>query len=125
MKLIKTKPQKIFLPRFHLGNPIKLIAVVDAGQGKEADAPLKTRDHQCVLIALVSPVTKGASSIPPGSEVLIGLLCWQACGVSRVTHASFDFEAIAAVSSLDLLLNSREVVGELTISVCPPLREVS
>ena len=120
---IKNDPQHIFLPRFHPGNPIKVVAIVDAGQGEEADPPLKTRDHQCVLIALTSPVTPNTNSIIPGSPVMIGLLSFQACGVARITHASFDFEAICAVSSLDILLNSRELVGELTIARCPSLRE--
>ena len=43
--------------------------------------------------------------------------------VADDAHASFDFEAICAVPSLDLLLNSREVVGELRILICPSLRE--
>ena len=54
---------------------------------------------------------------------MLGLLSFQACGVARITHASFDFEAICAVSSLDILLNSRELVGELIIARCPSLRE--
>jgi hypothetical protein len=33
--------QRIFLPRFHSKPPLKLIAIVDAGAGEEADAPLK------------------------------------------------------------------------------------
>ena len=49
-----------------------------------------------------------------------GVVSWESCGVSRVTHASFDFEAVTAVSSLDLLSNLREILGEVTISICSP-----
>ena len=72
---------------------------------------------------LTSPATPNTKSILPGSPVMLGLLSFQACGVARITHASFDFEAICAVSSLDILINSRELVGELTIARCPSLRE--
>ena len=39
---------------------------------------------------------------------------------SRVTHVSFDFEAVTAVGSLDLLANLRGILGEVTIAICPP-----
>ena len=52
IKLIKADLQRIFLPRFHKGSPIHLVAIVDAGQGEEADSPLKTGDHQCVCVAM-------------------------------------------------------------------------
>ena len=41
-----------------------------------------------------------------------------------MSHASFDFEAISAVSSLDHLINLRELVGEVQVAVCPPLRPI-
>ena len=119
---IKSDPQHIFLPRFHYGAPLKVISVVDAGAGEEADPPLKTRDHQCVAILLASTPRPNQDHIEPGTELRAGLLSWRTCGLARVSHSSFDFESISAVSSLDLLGNVREVVGEVTISLCPPLR---
>ena len=53
---------------------------------------------------------------------MAGVVSWSSCGVSRVSHASFDFEAICAVSSIDLIVNLRELIGEIMISLCPPLR---
>ena len=123
IQTIKKDPQYLFLPRFHREVPIKLMAVVDAGAGEEADPPLKTRDHQCVALLLVAPVNADADSIPPGVAVRAGLLSWQSCGVSRVSHASFDFEAISAVSSLDHLFNVKELVGEVLLRICPNIRE--
>ena len=73
----------------------------------------------CVCVALISPRDPTQTVLPPGSEVFYAILSFQSCGVYRVTHASFDFEAISAVSSLDMLMNMREIVGEATISVCP------
>ena len=119
---IKLYPQKLFLPRFHQDAPLKLITVVDAGAGEEADFPLKTRDHQCVCTMLVSTRNADSNSILPGEEVFAGVVSWSSCGVSRVSHASFDFEAICAVSSIDLIVNLRELIGEIMISLCPPLR---
>ena len=119
---IKLHPQKLFLPRFHQDAPLKLITVVDAGAGEEADFPLKTRDHQCVCTMLVSTRYANSDSILPGEEVMAGVVSWSSCGVSRVSHASFDFEAICAVSSIDLIVNLRELIGEIMISLCPPLR---
>ena len=98
--------------------PLKLIAIVDAGAGELADEPLKTRDHACVCVCLAAP--KHGATSPPQAEVYAGIVSWQSCGVSRVTHASFEFEAVRAVSSLDLLANLREILGEVTISICPP-----
>ena len=60
--------------------------------------------------------------MPPGTDVLCAILSWQSCGVSRVTHASFDFEAISAVSSLDMLMNVRKIVGEAIVSICPSIK---
>ena len=60
VKAVKSRPQRIFLLRFHKGKPIRVIAIVDAGQGEEADAPLKTRNHQCVCIATISTVDASA-----------------------------------------------------------------
>ena len=124
IKSIKADPQRIFLPRFHPNSPLKLIAIVDAGAGEEADEPLKTRDHQCVATVLAAPTVEGADSMMPGQDVIAGLLSMSSGGVSRVSHASFDFEAISAVSSLDLIVNLRELVGEITNSVCPNRRNV-
>ena len=119
---IKLHPQTLFLPRFHRDAPVKLITVVDAGAGEEADFPLKTRDHQCVCTMLVSTLDANSNSILPGEEVLAGVVSWSSCGVSRVSHASFDFEAICAVSSIDLIVNLRELIGEIMNALCPPLR---
>ena len=119
---IKKHPQTLFLPRFHRDAPVKLITVVDAGAGEEADFPLKTRDHQCVCTMLVSTIAADSNSILPGDEVRAGVVSWSSCGVSRVSHASFDFEAICAVSSIDLIVNLRELIGEIMNSLCPPLR---
>jgi hypothetical protein len=122
---IKLDPQYVFLPRFHRNAPVKLFAVVDAGAGEEADPPLKTRDHQCVALILVSTMRPDDDSLLPGHEVKAGLLSWSSAGVSRVSHASFDFEAISAVSSLDFLINVRELIGEILVSLCPPLRRAA
>ena len=91
---------------------------VDAGAGESADEPLKTRDHACVCVCLTAP--KQGTASPPQAAVYAGVVSWLSCGVSRITHASFDFEAVRAVSSLDLLANLREILGEVTISICPP-----
>ena len=100
------------------------MAIVDAGQGAEADSSLKTRDRQSrVCVAIVSPTVASTDLISPGTEVLCAVLSWKSYGVSRVTHASFDFEAISVVSSFDLLSNVREIAGEVTTSGCPSLRE--
>ena len=111
------------MPRFHKNAPIRIITIVDAAQGEEADPPLKTRDHQCVMTLLCSTVTPDQDSLPPGSLCMCGIISYSSSGVSRVSHASFDFEAIAAVSSIDLMVNVKELVGEVTLYNCPPLRE--
>ena len=121
IEVIKKNPQHVFIPRFHKGSPIKLIAVVDAGAGEEADAPLKTRDHQCVAVMLVSSPDPKATSLEPGMPTLAGLVSWQSCGLGRVSHSSFDFESICAISSLDLIVNLRELVGEILVGPCPRL----
>ena len=118
IEAIKQNPGRVFLPRLPRDAPLKLIAIVDAGAGELADEPLKTRDHACVCVCLAAP--KHGATSPPQAEVYAGIVSWQSCGVSRVTHASFDFEAVTAVSSLDLLANMREILGEVTISICPP-----
>ena len=118
IEAIKQNPGRVFLPRLPRDAPLKLIAIVDAGAGELADEPLKTRDHACVCVCLAAP--KHGATSPPQAEVYAGIVSWQSCGVSRVTHASFDFEAVTAVSSLDLLANMREILGEVTIAICPP-----
>ena len=118
IEAIKQNPGRVFLPRLPRDAPLKLIAIVDAGAGELADEPLKTRDHACVCVCLAAP--KHGATSPPQAEVYAGIVSWQSCGVSRVTHASFDFEAVTAVSSLDLLANLREILGEVTIAICPP-----
>ena len=123
IQAIKHDPQYVFLPRFHKNAPIKLIAVVDAGAGEEADPPLKTRDHQCIAMLMVSPLRADEDSILPGTAVKAAVVSWQACGISRVSHSSFDFEAIVAVSSMDFLFNLKELVGEVLVSVCPSFRD--
>ena len=123
IKAIKKDPQYIFLPKLSALGPIKIITVVDAGAGEEADPPLKTRDHQCVAILMAGPSDPNATAIPPGSPVKVGILSWQSCGVSRVSHASFDFEAISAVSSLDYTFNVKEIVGEVVNGPCPYIRQ--
>jgi hypothetical protein len=72
---------------------------------------------------MVSPVYANQESILPGTEVKAAIVSWQACGISRVSHSSFDFEAIVAVSSMDFLFNLKELVGEVLISVCPSFRD--
>ena len=123
VKAIKSEPGRIFLPRFHQNAPLRIITIVDAAQGEEADSPLKTRDHQCVMTLLCSTVKPDQDSLPPGSQCMCGIISYSSSGVSRVSHASFDFEAIAAVSSIDLLVNVKELVGEVILCNCPPLRE--
>ena len=119
---MKAARQRIFLPRLNRNTPLRLIAVVDAGAGEVADAPLKTRDHQCVAVMLATSDDPDAVSITPGTAVRAGLVSWQSCGLSRVSHSSFDFESIVAVSSLDLVINLREFIGEIVVSLCPPAR---
>jgi hypothetical protein len=123
VKAIKAEPGRIFLPRFHKNGPLRIITIVDAAQGEEADSPLKTRDHQCIMTLLCSTVMPDQDSLPPGSQCMCGIVSYSSSGVSRVSHASFDFEAIAAVSSIDLLVNVKELVGEVVLYNCPPLRE--
>ena len=53
----------------HCSSSSQLIAVVDAGAGEEADPPLKTRDHQCIAMLMVSPVNANQESILPGTDV--------------------------------------------------------
>ena len=72
---------------------------------------------------MTSTLTQSCDHLLPGTEVKAGLLSWQSCGLSRVSHASFDFEAISAVSSLDLLANVREITGEVLYGLCPSLHE--
>ena len=119
---MKATSQRIFLPRLNRNTPLRLIAVVDAGAGEAADEPLKTRDHQCVAVMLATADDPAAEFIRPGTAVRAGLVSWQSCGLSRVSHSSFDFESIVAVSSLDLIINVRELAGEMVIGACPPAR---
>ena len=55
---------------------------------------------------------------------MAGLISLSSTGVARVSHSSFDFEAITAVSSLDHLVNLKEIVGEIKFGLCPHLFDI-
>ena len=129
---IKAEPGRIFLPRFNAKLPLKVVAVVDAGEGEVPDDPIKLRDHQCVIILLAQPdgMTEKAAakagtsaedtSFRPGVPMKVGIVAMSSVGIARVTHSSFDSETLVAVSAIDLLSNIREVGGEIDFGLCPP-----
>ena len=129
---IKAEPGRIFLPRFNAKLPLKVVAVVDAGEGEMPDDPIKLRDHQCVLILLAQPdgMTEKAAaaskasiaddSFRPGVPMRVGIVVMSSVGIARVTHSSFDSETLVSVSAIDLLSNVREVGGEIDFGLCPP-----
>ena len=117
--LIRREPQSVFLPRFARNSPLKLITIVDASQGEEADAPLRTRDHQCVALILAAPLEPGEVAMHPGSAVKAGLLSYSSNGLARISHASFDFESIAAIAGIDVTVNVRELVAEVFVPIPP------
>ena len=132
---IRAAPGEIFLPRFNPKLPLKIVTVVDAGEGEQTDEPIKLRDHQCVMILLAQPdgmtvkastrqpVGGGPPTFKPGVPMRVGLVVMQSVGIARVTHSSFDSESLVAVSAIDVVGNVRDVGGEIVMGPCPPLRD--
>jgi hypothetical protein len=131
---IRANPGEIFLPRLNPKLPLKVIAVVDAGEGEQADEPIKPRDHQCVMILLAQPdgmteaqsrrqqADGGAATFKPGVPMRVGVIMSQSVGIARVAHSSFDSETLVAVSAIDIVGNVRDVGGEIVMGLCPHRR---
>ena len=132
---IRANPGEIFLPRLNPDLPLKVVAVVDAGEGEQADEPIKPRDHQCVMILLAQPDgmtvaqsrrqqnDDGASTFKPGVPMRVGVIMSQSVGIARVAHSSFDSETLVAVSAIDIVGNIRDVGGEIIMGPCPHRRD--
>ena len=112
---IRLNPQRMTISRLSDQLGIKVIAVVDAGGSEKVKAPLKPRDQQCIMVLL-------AEAVPPGAASTAVVVYFASNGISRICHSSFDMEAVAGVSALDVSLNIRRGVGEFLFGVCPSFR---
>ena len=113
---IRLNPQRMTISRLSDQLGIKVIAVVDAGGSEKVKAPLKPRDQQCIMVLL-------AEAVPPGAASTAVVVYFASNGISRICHSSFDMEAVAGVSALDVSLNIRRGVGEFLSGVCPSFRD--
>ena len=113
---IKEKPGCIFLPRFRPQYGVKTILIGDASSGEVVpNLPVKARDHGCQLCCL-------AEATPPGEGGKVALVASHATKLGKISHSSFDSEAINNVDSLDLAININEMSTEHIFGICPSLR---
>ncbi len=113
---IRLNPQRMSISRLSDKLGIKVIAVVDAGGSEKVTAPLKPRDQQCIMVLL-------AEAVPPGAASKAVIVYFSSNGIARICHSSFDMEAVAGVSALDVSLNIRRGAGEFLSGVCPSFRD--
>ena len=105
---IQQNPGSVFLPRFRAEFGIKTVMIADASSGElpPVETSVKPRDHGMQICCL-------AEATPPGVAGRAGVLSSAVGGLKKVTHSSFDSEAVNNVDSLDLAINVNETSEEV------------
>ena len=116
---IREAPGVVFLPRLRAQYSIKTIMIADASSGEAPpeETGVRPRDHG-MQICLLGEAT------PPGVAGRAGIVSSSSSKLNKVTHSSFDSEAINNVDSLDLAINVNETSTEVGIGVCPNRRDL-